>query len=107
MKNKCSHSFTEISEPNFDTRAYHYYTIIEIYLSQYCPYQRGTEMILTCTGLFQIKYKQMRKIFISLCKNPTLVYNLYILRIVTPVYHIFIKRELYSLAYNKNTGLVY
>ena len=74
---------------------------------QDCSYTRGTELILTCSGLFERHYKQMRKIFILLCKNLTDKYHLNISRIITLIYHIFIEYESYNLAYNKTLGPFY
>ena len=36
-----------------DIRTYHDYTIYEQYVCQECPYARGTEMKLICSGLFE------------------------------------------------------
>ena len=68
-------------------------TQLILYLFQDCPFERGTETRLPYSGLFERQYKQIRKIFIPLCKNSTNRYHLNILRIITPIYHMYIEYE--------------
>ena len=75
--------------------------------SQEFPHTWGTEKILTCSGLSERQYEQMRKRFIPLCKKSIGRYHLNILRIITLIYHMYIEYELYNLTYNKTTGLIY
>ena len=62
---------------------------------------------LTCSDLFERKYKQMREIFIPLCKKSAERYQLNILRIITLIYHMYLEYKLYNLAYNNTPGFLY
>ena len=77
------------------------------YFFRDCAYRRGCDMRLIRSGLYERQYKQMRKIFIPLCKKSPYKYNLNMLRIIVLIYHMYIEYELYNLAYNKNPGLIY
>ena len=77
------------------------YTIEEGLFCQDFPYTIGTKTILTCYGLFERKYKYMGRRFIQFCKKSTERYHLYISKIITPIYHIYIEYGLYNLAYKK------
>ena len=52
-----------------DTRRYGDYKIIDFF-GQDCPFQRATEIRITCTSIFERQHKQTRKILIPLCEIP-------------------------------------
>ena len=72
------------------TRTYHDCTTNEIFCQEF-PYRKGTTIRLTYSGLFERQYKQMIKIFITLCKNSTERYSSNILRIITLINHMYIE----------------
>ena len=78
------------------------YTITGNYFCKNCKIQRRSDKRVIYTSLFQMQHKQMTKILIPLCKYSTDRYHLYILIIITIIYHIYIKCELYILAYTNN-----
>ena len=82
-------------------RTYGDYTITENYFSQDCPFIRATEMRITCNSISERQHKHMRQILIPLCKNPTDIYHLNILRIIKIIYHLYIGCEFYNLEYTK------
>ena len=89
-----------------DIVTYGDYTITKIYFGQDCSFQRATEMIITCTSIFERQHKQIGKILIIFCKNSTDRYNLNILRIIKIIYQIFIQCEWYNLAYTKKQDIL-
>ena len=60
---------------------------------QDCTYTIGNETRLKRSGLFERKCIHMRKIFIPWGNKSTNRYNLNVLRIITPIYHMYIEYE--------------
>ena len=61
---------------------------------------------MTCYYLYERQYKQMRNIFILLCKKSPDRHYFNLSIIITLVYHMYIEHELHNLAYKKN-GFLY
>ena len=49
--------------------------------------------------IFQIKHQTTKNMLIPLCKNTSVRYYFNILIIIKIIYHIYIRSELYQLAY--------
>ena len=90
-----------------DERIYHKFTIDKCYSKGDRILTRGNEMMIIRYDLFEIQYKQMRKLSVPLCKTSPDRYYCNILGIITLVYHMYIEYEIYNLVYIRNPGFLY
>ena len=57
-----------------DTITYHDFTIDKSYFKGELIFNRGNEMRITCSALYERQHKQMRQICIPLCKKSPNIY---------------------------------